>query len=265
MKRTSYQSSIIMIACSIFVIGLFYALSSLFPYLLDDWWFGTQTGVDWLKDGFSNLDGRYIPYTITILILNYARWFKNAYMALILFSLIILLTRNIWVIKTDIPNNSLVKPFSIFISAFLIIACPKQLFKQSIAWTNSFSIYVGVSVLILILFSLIDSYDKKTTRISRFCLLFLCFSLSIITSLFIENVTIGMIIFCFLFVIIRSIQKKALDPLSTVLFLGFLLGAAIMFSNPVYSEIFSPSNSSRYQGVSFINSPDFSQELSIRF
>lgn len=128
-----------------------------------------------------------------------------------------------------------------FISFFLVLMIPKEMFRQIIVNSSGFGNYV---VPVLGLLATIHLYLSQKTENNVFgCAIFLI--LGLINSLFVEHVTIynfGLSVIVF---IISCFKFKNKRFLALFYLIGSSLGSYLMFSNPIYLSSFAGTDDYR--------------------
>jgi len=115
--------------------------------------------------------------------------------------------------------------------ALLVCLPPPNIFRQAIVWSAGFYNYT-VPILLLMLIYLIIASRRKNQYIH-----ITLFLLSLIASLFSENVTLVTLgLFC-VYGATKLILRKRADIKIIISGLGFLFGALIMFSSPIYIRV----------------------------
>ena len=210
------NKKLVLIFISMFIFSL------LFPYSGDDLqWSITDLSLETIKN-FSKdiyLNGRYLGNIFAILLT------KNK----IIRGLIISTT--ITLIIKIIKNQ---EKASISVIILLLLLIPKEIFKQSIVWSSGFTNY-AISTLFLLL-SII--YMQKLFN-QKFNIKYIIPSLilSICSGLFIENLTIFLILFIILLNAIYFIKNKKINYNYVVYLIGSIIGGLIMFMHPTYLGI----------------------------
>ena len=212
----------------IFTIILLLCL--LFPYSGDDIAWGLNSlSVDTVKT-FSrdlSLNGRYLGNILTIIIT------KNMVLKSLLISLtlstIILIIHHIFKIKYR------------YILFFLLIM-PINMLKQSIVWASGFANY-GFSTLFLLLTIILVQKMWHVNKLNIKSLIL--FIVSIFSCLFVENLTVFMVLLFLSLNVIYYIKNHKINYNLIIGLIGVLIGTYIMFSHPVYINIFNGGDNYR--------------------
>ena len=207
---------------------LFFAiLGFLFPYVADDWFWGTGWGLHQLKLGFSEVNGRWIG-NILVIILTRSRILRSLAVGIVMTGIIYMIN----CFKSHKKNN-------ILFTFIAIMTVSMPIFKETIAWTSGFVNYVVVNFfLILTLFLNKDLFFKKKIEFKKHIWILLFF-LGIINSLFMENVTLFNLALSIFFIIFDIIKEKKVHKEHISFLVGSIIGTTIMFINPVYFSIFN--------------------------
>lgn len=227
MERDNQRSTYVYFA----LLAVFAAAFALFFYLipttLDDWAWGGTTGMLRLKELFSGYNGRYLG-NIFAITLNRSLFARIVIMTT--FSTLL-----IYEISKDEDENG--KAVSLMLSGIILLSTiftgyineRVNIFNQTIAWASGFSNYVIPSCLILVYLNALK-YEIQT-RLRVIILVIIGFS----TSLFLENVTICMIIFSGCFSVASYINNSPQTKERVAYFVSTLTGGVVMLSNSSYS------------------------------
>lgn len=223
---TFFKENIIWLGLFIMIAFLCY----LFPYTGDDWAWGSTIGLDRLNSFFDNYNGRYFG-NITVLVLTRSVLLKTIVMALVFTGIIYFISKCVKIKKT----------YTILLLIILITLMPVGIFRESISWVSGFSNYVMPTLgIVFIIYYYFKGGFKTNDKISKRIIiaLLLCL-LSFSVSLFMEHITIYNLILSIFLVIYTIIKSKQNLVKSISYLLGSLIGTIIMFSNSVYTSIFS--------------------------
>lgn len=211
-------------------------LTSLFPYSGDDWAWGSSVGLERLRDGFEGYNGRYLG-NIAVLLMTRSNIFRIITMTVVLMGIIIIIYR-----FTNKNNLTLV-----ILTTMLIFAMPKEIFKQAVVWTSGFSNYVLSTILVLIYIYMIRSIFKKEYFEYGNKNIIVAFLLGISGTLFMENVTIYIVLLSLGVIIYTFLKFKKLYRFTITYAIGSIIGTIIMFSNSAYYNV--ATNSDNYRAV----------------
>ena len=212
----------------IFIICLLIFLCYLFPYVHDDWAWGSRIGIDRLNVWFAKKDGRYAG-SLLVLLLTRFRFLKSVVMVLS-FSLIVFLIGKIINLK---------RKDCILLSIALFLLMPTTILADGVTWTSAFCNYVPPIIMILTFLYLCINYNECSKILIVFC-----FLLGFIGSLFIEHITILSVIFGVSAIIYLFWKKRKTVLLSGSYAIGAIIGAVVMFSNSGYRDV--ANNVSQY-------------------
>ena len=207
----------------LFLFLSLFLISYFFPYVNDDWVWGSERGIIRFKEHFAGFNGRYLG-NLLVLLLTRSRILK-AFIISAIFTLISYILDLIF----NSSNNAIITYIIMLINLLL----PISLFQEVFSWTSGFCNYVPPMLLMLIYFFSIKK-DKKSLlfRFPPFALI-----LGISISLFIEHITV----FCVALAVIKvffALRKKVkLKKWEPLYFSGNVLGSIIMFSNSAYFNI----------------------------
>lgn len=219
------------------IFAIFFIYGLIVPMALDDWSWGSSVGIDRLISRFADYNGRWSG-NLVVLALTRSRAarafsFGLAYAVIAYFSC----------------KLSEVKGTFYYVLFLSILLCmPSNLFAQTIAWTSGFSNYViSVACMLPILYimkkTIVDNPQHHRTAYTILSIV-LCF----ITQLFVEHITIYLILISLIFNVIYFIQNKKPTPILVGTFISSIASALVMFSNGAYSNAVSNS-SNNYQQI----------------
>ncbi len=206
----------------ILCFALVFCCALVLPFSGDDFDWGAKSLSDYgslLVD--TELNGRYVGNFLVILIT------KNAFIRA--FATALVLVGIVYVIKkeTDVPNSF------IWLG---VLTMPLSIFVQGITWASGFTNYtISTLLLLLVLTGLRKIYaDEATTGtiIRTIVLVFL-------TSFFLENITIFLVLITAAVNIIYFIKKKKVNPAAAVALGTAILGTFLMFIQPTYHNVFA--------------------------
>lgn len=233
------KRSIIKILIPLFV-GYFF-LSFLFPYMGDDWSWGSSIGIERLRIFFADYNGRYTG-NLAVLVLTRCKLLKIVVMS-VSFLLICFLSYQ----YTDDRSET-----SLLVAAFLYFLMPKGMWAQVAAWTAGFTNYVLsalVSVAFLVSVKEITepglSDRKDTPGYGVGMLAFGFVGALIMESITILNICLSAAAFLLMFVKFRKYRYTNIG-----FFFGSVIGACVMFSNGAYGRVVQGSDHYRYIPVS---------------
>lgn len=213
--------------CIIMFIG-FAFLAYLFPYLGDDWAWGSSIGIDRLKIFFAGYNGRYVG-NLLVMLLTRSKFLDAVVMAAS-FSAVCILS---YAYSQDRSKESLL------LAAILLFIMPKEMWAQIAVWTAGFTNYVP-SALISVAYLLYSKEitgktlsDRRDTWTHSVCL----FLVGFCGALFLESITVFHICFsaaviAYMLLVFRKYRRGHVG-----FFLGTVAGAWAMFFNSTYDRI----------------------------
>ena len=224
--------------CVIFLISLlfFWILAYLFPYVGDDWAWGSSIGIRRLENWFQNYNGRYGGNLLVLLLTRHR--FLRAFVMGISYSGIC------WLCNRYAGDRGSV---SLLLSLVLFLCMPKEMVRETIAWTAGYSNYV-LSALISLFFILhgsrrIEGHYRETSGLMNASVFLLAF----LGGLFMEHITIFHIVWSIGLLIWEKKRFGKLFSLEIWMLAGAVLAAVCMFSNPLYWNVLLGKKA--YQGV----------------
>lgn len=204
-------------------LGLTILLSLFFPFSGDDWFWGSKVlSFNELKSIYNDLflNGRWIGNILAIIIS------KNHIIKALIIGIV--LTFLVFLISKKEKINA--KIIYIFIFSMPIIR-----FNQCIIWGSGFVNYVVSALFFLLVhYSIKKYYNNKVTKKYEYVYLFF---IGLISTLFIENITVALFIIMFIINIVYLFKNKKINfPLLT-LFIGVIIGTILMFIHPSYLNL----------------------------
>lgn len=231
-----------------FLAVLLFALCSQFSYFGDDWFWGTDSRLSAFIDSFSNPEnpfhfynnGRYFGNGLGFIAANH-KTLRDTIMTVTLW-LIITVTAKIDLFTADSSHKSAISLQNLmcYLCGTILLLCPKEMFRESISWSVAFMNYVVPSALYLI--NLKYLYTRGNN--SKTDLFF--FILPLLSSFFIENLTIGNFIFIIFWIVFIFLQKKKPSVNEWLYLAGAMLGLILMFSDDGYRQIFNGNPQETY-------------------
>ena len=229
---------------------LLYILCSQFSYYADDWFWGTDSRFSTFFDSFSNPDnpfhfynnGRYFGNGLGFITANH-RLIRNLIMTMVLW-MIITVTAKISLTTAETDNSdSTFQNLMVFLCGTILLLCPKELFRESIGWSVAFMNYVVPSALYLISLKMIFGQKEGAKTNVLF------FFLPILSAFFIENLTIGNLLFIGSWILYKLIRKRKPFVNEWLYAAGSLIGLVLMFSDDGYREILQGNPEQTYWGA----------------
>lgn len=207
------------------------------PYVHDDWDWGSQGGLKRLSTFFHGYNGRYAG-NLLIMALTRSVLLKTAVGGLALFVTFMLLGGSLK--DEQIPL--------VILGAILFFTMSEAMAQQSIGWLSAFCNY-GVGTLFILVF-MKQAFSRLEGR--KASSPFLCIGnllLGTIGALFMENITVALLILSLMLCIYTAVRDRRLDGAVFSFFIGTCIGAVAMFSNSVYGSI--AGNHDFYRTIAF--------------
>lgn len=193
----------------------------------DDFFWGTSSGYNLLKNNFDGYNGRYLGNLMIILMT------RSVLFRVLLYSIT---SVSIPILISKILSDKIKMRYIIF----LLMTIPIGIFRQTFGWFSGFANYNVSTALLLLIFYLIL---KKKYSLTLGAFLFI---LSLSTQLFVENITVVNVMLSFIACFYLFITKQKQLKLCFIWFLGSLSGMFIMFSNSAYTSDTSRSLSNTH-------------------
>ncbi len=224
---------------TVFLFIVFAFLVYLFPYSGDDLPWGSQIGLDRLKNGFDNYNGRYAG-NLLVIVLTRSEFLNilvmaSSFVCVCLFPKIFSSTKSIL-------------PYLFGTALFLLIPIP--MLEQSVVWTSGFSNYVPPILLIFLYFIIIkDLFEKNTPKKFHWVTYLVVAVIGFSSSLFMENVTLYNVAISVLIIAFTIYKFKKVFLINLTHLISGIIGLCVMFSNSAYSTIASGEDSYRNTGL----------------
>ncbi len=213
----------------LFFIALSF-LACFFSPMGDDLMWGTNDGLELLKNRFVDYNGRYLGNISAIVLTRIPR----------LLPLVkgFVLTGIIYLMQKMAPNKN---KDMVYLSATLFVF-PSLMLIQGIVWTAGFSNYCLSSLIIMAsLYIVFYKQDRKLWHIPALIVM------GIAGQLFMETYTLFSLMMAVCAVVYFAYKNKKPDWASITYLVSCVLGAVIMFSNSVYVKIVTEGT--KYQNI----------------
>ena len=208
-----------------FAVWAYYAC--ILPYGHDDWVWGSKIGIERLVSGFEGYNGRYLGNLI-VLALTRSILLKTLLMAFMIGMIPILIKK---ITRCEL---------NFFVSLFLILVMPIEMFAMTVAWVAGFSNYVVSAFFTLTCILYIFTFLEKMKEAKQdlgigMLLLILGFCSTLVVehvTLYIACLSVGLIIYVF-------IRQKKIYIQHILFSIGCVAGTFIMFSNSAYHKTYA--------------------------
>lgn len=221
------------------VIWLFFAwIIANTPYGLDDWVWGTSTGMEDFLTGSQN--GRYVGNLFEIIVT------RSAFLKVVLIATMatLLPLLSVCLIHRMVSRDHSVQGgqkllIGLLLSAVLMyLTVPREVWRQTFGWIAGFSNF-GFSGVLLLLYQkqLFDA--QKPGRSCPARSLIAAALTACCASLILENVTVYVLAVSLLSALFYVIRNRRCNALHLALLLGSFAGTFLMFSGSIYGTLFS--------------------------
>lgn len=212
---------------NVFVMVALFGIFLMVPYNHDEWAWGTQEGIENLKNFFQGYNGRYFGDIISILITR-SNIFKALFMTGSTIGLYLAIRRFYRTQGKFETNQKIV----LLASFLLLILTPTVLFRQIYGWPAAFVNFVPPVIFIFLYLSFITESVLAEQR-KNFSLLY---GVLIVlgTQFFSENITIFMLILTLSIVLIERILNRKNTKFVVSAAITSIIGTILMFINPAY-------------------------------
>lgn len=218
----------------IIIFFLILLLAYFFPYTHDDWDWGSVTGWERLKNGFSNFNGRWAGNSLGML-LTRVRILRSLTIPFTMVGFIYFLQKIV-----NCKNKS-----TPYIAILLVLLMPVRMFAQSFAWTVGFANYVPpVLIALFIIYKNRTMFQENWQEISNKWI-FPFLLLGFVGALFMEHLTIYLVVLGIALLLVNLIKKRKLILPNLFFFIGSIAGSIFMFSNTGYRTLFGEGDGYR--------------------
>ncbi|OIK16329.1 hypothetical protein BIV60_04755 [Bacillus sp. MUM 116] len=216
----------------VFIFYLYLAYRT--PLTHDDWTWGTNEGIDRIKNWFKDYNGRYMGNLTEIYLTRV--YLKRIFIMALFSTLLVFLTAN----RTKVNSK-----FNYFFSFLLFLSVPVNMISQTYAWVAGFSNYITSIVFVLIYLEIVKNIFEDELPKYPIWKSLIVIPLGFITVLFVEHVSIYTVIMALYIIIFSFIKYRKVFLLHFLYFISVIIGAVIMFSNSAYSKIVSGNDQYR--------------------
>lgn len=236
MKKVNYFRSSYWSILLIFIF--FIILGAITPLSGDDWTWGSQIGLNRLSNGYVGYNGRLFSNTLEIIITR-APIIRILTYGVVSTLLVYFSSRIV------IPKEKLNSWNYLFTTAlYLTISTP--VFSQTFGWIAGYINYtLGMLLICVYIYWIKISTYSTSKSLPLFLHCTLLFILGVVSALTIEHITIYLLFLSFgsYFYLRKDRRKQKINAFYTT---GLVLGSIIMFTNPIYTRIFTGHDSFRH-------------------
>lgn len=203
-------------------------------YGIDDSITSVRSFIEWAAWHWENTNGRILGNTTVLLVMQSKFWRAFVRAAVI------------WLIMILVYQNSRIRSKTGYFLAYIyVLAIPAAIFSQTYAWAFGFFNYVPPVLLILFYLHMVQKEFTEVQARWRGIKTVCAFLLGICTQLFMENITVYVLIMT-VWINIRQVRKfKKVSPVFLAHAIGAAAGAVMMFSSPVYRAVAAGSDTYR--------------------
>ena len=223
LNKQKYYSILTVTASFFFILGW------LAPFSLDDWFWGSSTGMELLNNYFMGYNGRF-GGNLAILALSRSTFLRALALAAGVVAILVLVLK---ITRCKDASGAL-------FLLLLLLLLPAETFMTTLTWASGFANYVVPVPMVLALQSVVNSelaggptcavnsqsHSKKA--ITGYCLMAFC------AQLFIETLTLYLALYLLCAGIAYKVSTKKYSTFISCLTLAALCGAVVMFANPSY-------------------------------
>ena len=236
MKKTGYKTDLLFRTLFLFLSVFYLWIAANVPYTGDDWDWGLGIGLQHLltADINSRYAGNFLVVLMTRSALAKTLLMGGAFVALPL----------VLSFAAEDARSAATSPRTgaLFLAAnILFLSMDKRIWQQTYGWVSGFANY-GFSALLaaVCLVAALPLFRQDAPQFSRRPALYPClFALGVVIQLFLENLSLFMVLFSLGLCVICRIRLGKTDGRYLALFFGCLAGLAVMFSSSIYPALFS--------------------------
>lgn len=221
------------------LVAMFVLLSGLaflFPPNGDDWAWGSKIGIARLDAFFAGYNGRYAG-NFAVLALT-----RTPYLTPFVIGATLAVTV---FLVLDLTDNRTRWGYPITFA--VLLAMPREIWRQTISWVSGFTNYtLAVLCLLVFLRAVKLDWQGRLNPAHRLWRLPLVVVFAFVAALFMENVTIYLVIAAVVLLVARRPLRGTFSLDAWCWVIGFVAGAAAMFSNGAYRRA---AQGSGYQQV----------------
>lgn len=213
-------------------LGALFVIAYNFPlvgddfYGIDDYITSVRSFVEWAVWHWENTNGRILGNTTVLLVMHSKFWraFVRAFI--------------IWIIMILVYQNSRFRSKAGYFLAYIyVLAIPAAIFSETYSWAFGFFNYVPPVVLILVYLLFVQKEFKERNVKWRGIQIIFAFLLGVCSQLFMENITIYVLVMSIGINIFQIRTFKKVSGITLFHTLGAVGGAVLMFSSPVYRAV----------------------------
>lgn len=235
--RDCLKSNIVWIITGIIASVLMFIMFYMSPLRADDLVWGSEVGIDRLKNWFEGYNGRYTGNLFVLIMTRIPIVLRVVFQILIM----ILFIKFIYDIMAKNSN-------AIGLFLILFVLMPLSVFTQTITWISGFANYITSAVLIFFHMKMVYGI-LLDNRKYQFWMIVLLGLICFIGQFILETATIYLVVFYLSANILYIIQSK---KISICLFVNFILtvtGAFCMFMNSAYSAALKGETTTTYKEI----------------
>ncbi len=215
------------------------ALCALFPFSVDDWYWGSYASDKRIATFFAGYNGRYFSNLFCV-VLTRVPLLHAPVVAAVLAGIALCVQKLVGRRDTSM----------FWLCLLLVFLVPTAVFAQGVVWTSGFVNYTLPALFILLYILAVrgclgDEYHPCAKLAAPLAVLGFC------SSLVVETVTVANIVASLVVLVYTKRRHGKLDVAQLAFFLGALVGAALMFSNDAYLSIAQGDDPVQADGASY--------------
>ncbi|GAA2900105.1 hypothetical protein ACWOCJ_03710 [Enterococcus pseudoavium] len=211
----------------IIVVAMLFTIFFMVPYNHDEWAWGTDAGIRYLRNFFQGYNGRYFGDILSLLITR-SNFFKAFFMTVVTLGVYLSIKKFYGVLKSNDENRE----FVLLCTFLLLLMVPTVLFRQIYGWPAAFVNFVPPVIFVILYLQSIYCYVIKKQTKEAYLISGILISLG--TQFFSENVTIFMLVLSLSILVIEKMINKKNTRFVIGATVSALLGTIVMFVNPAY-------------------------------
>ena len=213
-----------LLLAGLFLFYLYIAFQT--PYQIDDWSWGTATGIRRLI--YAELNGRYAGNLLECALVR-AKWLRCLVMALTPVAITALLS--------NLAEGKRGGAFTLLLGNLLLLTLPLDIWSQTQGWIAGFSNFVFSGLLLCLYLLFLRDMDRLDGSPRRIWIAVGLFLFGVTQQLFLENLALVFLAGSAAAVILYLLRRRRVPPALAALTLGNAVGTAAMFSNAVMGQL----------------------------
>jgi hypothetical protein len=230
---------------------VFSVLAEYFPRSGDDWFWGSQAGVDRLQHFFQGLNGRYAGNLVILGLVRSGPLIGIVVSAVVCLTLFLVL---------HIASSR--TPLGYGLASALFLAMPRGVWREGVAWLSGFVNYVIAATVFLCFFAVAQAeWHGKLRAPSRVRLTLIALA-AFVGQFFMEHVSVCICVIGVLLSVLYRRTNRVWPPYTLAWTIAAIVGLGVMLENPAYRR--AASGGPGYQQVQVTSGPHALHKLAVK-